>query len=53
MDMHYEKDIYMGKGGGDGIDGIREGYITEGGLAIYHPELFVYASNVGVAAIED
>ncbi len=53
MDMHYEKDIYMGKGGGDGIDGIREGYITEGGLAIYHPELFIYASNVGVAAIND
>ena len=51
LDMHYEKDIHFGKGGGDGVDGIQEGFITEGGLAIYHPELITYASNIGTAAI--
>ncbi|OQA14518.1 MAG: hypothetical protein BWY63_03152 [Chloroflexi bacterium ADurb.Bin360] len=47
LDTQFEEDIHYGKGGGTGLDGKEEGYITEAGLSFYHPELFLYMENVG------
>ena len=47
LDTKFEEDIHYGKGGGTGLDGKEEGYITEAGLSFYHPELFLYMENVG------
>jgi len=44
---HMKDDTYM-KGGGEGIDGKREEFMTQGGLAIHFPETFMWLTNFGV-----
>lgn len=46
-DFHFEKDEHFGKGGGSGLDGLVEAFLTEGGLEINFPEKMIYAYNFG------
>lgn len=46
-DFHFEKDEHFGKGGGSGLDGLVEAFLTEGGLEIQFPEKMIYAYNFG------
>lgn len=50
-DTSFEPDIMFGKGGGTGKDGKEEGFITECGLEMHHPETFMYLSNLGVTNV--
>lgn len=50
-DFHFEKDMQFGKGGGSGLDGLVEGFLTEAGLAFNHVEKSVYASNFGLDSL--
>lgn len=50
-DFHFEKDIHFSKGGGSGLDGLVEGFLTEAGLAFNHVEKAIYASNFGVDSL--
>jgi hypothetical protein len=47
-DTKYEPDIHYGKGGGTGLDGRQEGYLTECGLEIHFPETTGYLNGIGV-----
>jgi hypothetical protein len=47
-DTQFKGDTTFKQGGGDGIDGIREEFITEASLSMYYPELGMFLSNVGV-----
>lgn len=46
-DTKFEPDIYYGKGGGTGLDGKQEGYLTECGLEVHFPETTGYLNGVG------
>jgi hypothetical protein len=50
-DTSFEPDVYFGKGGGTGKDGKEEGFITEAGLELHHPETFMYITNLGVTNV--
>lgn len=50
-DTSFEPDIMFGKGGGAGTDGMQEGFLTEAGLELHHPETFMYISNLGVTNV--
>lgn len=50
-DFHFEKDEHFGKGGGSGLDGLVEGFLTEAGLAFNHVEKAVYAYNFGMDSL--
>lgn len=50
-DTNFEPDIFFGKGGGTGKDGKEEGFITEAGLELFHPETFMYITNLGVTNV--
>ena len=46
-DTMFKPDMQWRKGGGDGVDGPREEYLTEAGLEFHHPETGAILSNVG------
>ena len=50
-DTSFEPDVHFGKGGGTGRDGKEEGFLTEAGLEMHHPETFMYLSNLGVTNV--
>lgn len=47
-DTMFKADNQYGNGGGTGVDGKQEEFLTECGLEIHHPEKFMYLSNLGV-----
>lgn len=51
LDTVFHKDDRFGKGGGDGLDGLVEDFQTEAGLALYHPQTFTYAYNLGLTHV--
>jgi len=46
-DTKFMADEHFGKGGGTGVDGKNEEFLTECGLEFHHPEQFMYISNLG------
>ena len=46
-DTKFEPDILYGKGGGVGLDGRQEGFLTECGLEVHFPETAGYLNGVG------
>jgi len=50
-DFHFEKDKMFGQGGGSGLDGLVEGFLTEAGLAFKHVEKAIYAYNFGLDSL--
>ncbi len=50
-DFHFEKDEHFGKGGGSGLDGLVEAFLTEGGLEIQFPEKAMYCWNFGLDSL--
>lgn len=50
-DFHFEKDEHFGKGGGSGLDGLVEGFLSELGLAFYFLERAIYAYNFGLDSL--
>lgn len=50
-DFHFEKDEHFGKGGGSGLDGLVEAFLTEGGLEIQFPEKSMYVWNFGLDSL--
>lgn len=47
-DTFFAPDVLYRKGGGTGIDGLTEEYITEGGFEFHHAETFGYLNGVGI-----
>jgi len=45
---HYAKDDAFMKGGGDGLDGIREGYLTEAGMQFGDPKHIMVLGGIGL-----
>jgi len=46
-DTRFEPDVLYGKGGGPGLDGRQEGYLTECGLEVHFPQTTGYLNGVG------
>jgi hypothetical protein len=48
QDTMFTPDVNFGKGGGDGLDGKREEYLTECGLEFHHPETGGFLNGIGI-----
>lgn len=46
-DTMFKEDKTEKEGGGTGVDGTREEFLTECGLEMHHPELFAYITGIG------
>ena len=45
-DTQFQEDQSFGRGGGSGVDGKNEEFLTECGLEMHHPEKCMYLSNI-------
>lgn len=50
-DTFFTPDDNFKKGGGNGVDGKEEEFITEAGIELHHPELHMYISNFGIDSL--
>ena len=50
-DFHFEKDKHFMQGGGSGLDGLVEAFLTEGGLEFNHVEKAIYTYNFGLDSL--